>query len=72
MLSPRPPPVSPYQDIKATVLFSLEPSVTTRLQEMLSKEDLGNEKPSDLLRRMKRLVGDKYVSFDQKIFSHLY
>lgn len=50
----------------------LKPSITTRLQEMLSKEELGNEWPSDLIRRMKRLFVDKYASFDQEMFSHLF
>ncbi|XP_050707626.1 uncharacterized protein LOC126992843 [Eriocheir sinensis] len=63
---------TPYEDLKAAILSRLEPSVTTRLQEMLSKEELGNEKPSDLLRRMKRLLGEKYESFDKEVFSHLF
>lgn len=39
---------------------------------MLSKEELGNEKVGDLLRRMKRLLGDKYELFDQETLSHLF
>lgn len=63
---------TPYEDLKKAVLARLESSVSTRLQELLSKEELGNEKPSDLLRRMKRLLGDKYESFDQAMFSLLF
>ncbi|MPC49439.1 hypothetical protein E2C01_043238 [Portunus trituberculatus] len=47
-------------------------SVTARLQELLCKEELGDEKPSDLLRRMKKLLDDKYDSFDKESFHHLY
>ena len=63
---------TPYEDLKKAVLKRLESSVTARLQELLSKEELGNEKPSDLLRRMKKLLGDKFQSFDQSMFTHLF
>ena len=63
---------TPYEDLKAAVLARLQSSVTARLQELLSKEELGNEKPSDLLRRMKRLLGDKSGSFDTTLFTHLF
>ncbi|XP_076069190.1 chromosome alignment defect 1 [Oratosquilla oratoria] len=61
-----------YEDLKKAVLDRLESSEATRLQELLSKEELGNEKPSDLLRRMKRLLGDKYATFDNSILLHLF
>jgi len=63
---------TPYKDLKKAVLARLESSVATRLQELLSKEELGNEKPSDLLLRMKRLLGDKFDSFDRTLFTHLF
>ncbi|KAK8404665.1 hypothetical protein O3P69_007721 [Scylla paramamosain] len=47
-------------------------SVSRRLQELLSKEELGGEKPTDLLRRMKKLLGDKYTSFDKELFLQLF
>ena len=62
---------TPYEDLKTAVLARLESSVTSRLRELLSKEELGNEKPSDLLRRMKRLLGDKFETFDRPLFTHL-
>ncbi|KAK8378394.1 hypothetical protein O3P69_011109 [Scylla paramamosain] len=46
--------------------------VSRRLQELLSKEELGGEKPTDLLRRMKKLLGDKYTSFDKELFLQLF
>ncbi|XP_047500993.1 uncharacterized protein LOC125047012 [Penaeus chinensis] len=49
----------PYEVLKTALLSRLESSITTRLQELLLKEELGNEKPSDLLRRMKKLFVDK-------------
>ena len=63
---------TPYEDLKQAVLARLESSVTSRLRELLSKEELGSEKPSDLLRRMKRLLGDKFETFDRTLFTHLF
>ena len=63
---------TPYEDLRAAILARLQSSVTSRLQELLSKEELGNKKPSDLLRRMKKLLGEKYQSFDAAMFRHLF
>lgn len=63
---------TPYEDLKEATLARLQSSAATRLKELLSKEELGNEKPSELLRRMKKLLGDKYQTFDQDIFKQLY
>ena len=62
----------PYEDLKATITQRLESSITTRLQELLSREELGNERPTDLLRRMKRLLGDKFQQFDKAMFLELF
>lgn len=62
----------PYEDLKSAIISSLETSFTTRLHELLSKEELGNEKPTSLLRRMKRLLGDKYDQFDKAMFLQLF
>lgn len=62
----------PYEDLKAALLQRLQSSVTTRLRELLSKEELGTQKPSELLRRMTQLLGDKYTSFDQDVFKQLF
>ncbi|MPC52626.1 hypothetical protein E2C01_046499 [Portunus trituberculatus] len=42
-----------------------------RLQELLYKE-LSDEKPSGLPRLMKKLLDDKYDSFDKELIRHLY
>ena len=63
---------TPYEDLKTALLKSLQTSVATRLRELLSKEELGDEKPSQLLRRMKQLLGDKYQSFDADLFKQLF
>lgn len=63
---------SPYEDLKKAVLKCLQSTVSSRLQELLSKEELGGEKPTDLLRRMKKLLGDKYNAFDNELFLQLF
>ena len=63
---------TPYDDLKTAVLTQLQSTVTACLQELLSKEELGDEKPSDVLRHMKKLLGDKYSAFDTDLFRHLY
>lgn len=63
---------TPYEDLKAACLSRLQSSTAARLQELLSKEELGNEKPSNLLLRMKKLLGDRYSAFDKDIFKQLY
>ena len=63
---------TPYEDLKSAILTRLQTSASARLQELLTKEELGNEKPTNLLHRMKKLLGDKYSSFDTDIFRQLY
>ncbi|KAK8386737.1 hypothetical protein O3P69_017894 [Scylla paramamosain] len=48
------------------------PSVEAPPGQLLSKEELGGEKPTDLLRCMKKLLGDKYTSFDKELFLQLF
>ena len=63
---------TPYEDLKSAVLDRLQTPMAARLRELLSTEELGGEKPSDLLRRMKQLLGDKYQSFDADLFLQLF
>ncbi|XP_076047349.1 uncharacterized protein LOC143028876 [Oratosquilla oratoria] len=63
---------TPYEDLKDAILARFQSSVATRLQELLSKEELGNERPSDLLRRMRNLLADKYDTFDKTLFLQLF
>lgn len=62
----------PYEDLKTALLKILQSSVATRLRELLSKEEMGDEKPSQLLSRMKQLLADKYHSFDAELFKQLF
>ncbi|KAK8392395.1 hypothetical protein O3P69_014631 [Scylla paramamosain] len=61
-----------FRDAISPVTLRYLATVSRRLQELLSKEELGGEKPTDLLRRMKKLLGDKYTSFDKELFLQLF
>ena len=54
-----PPDNDPYQVLKKTLIKRTAASEQRRLKELLSSEDLGDRKPSQLLRRMQQLLGDK-------------
>ena len=40
-------------DLKTVLLQNLQPSIAIRPKGLLSKEELGDEKPTELLHRMK-------------------
>ncbi|QQP57165.1 Tick transposon [Caligus rogercresseyi] len=63
---------TPYEVLKNAILERSQVTLTARFQELLKKEELGDEKPSDLLIRMKRLLEDKYASFDPAFFFQLF
>ncbi|XP_076043729.1 uncharacterized protein LOC143026836 [Oratosquilla oratoria] len=63
---------TPHEDLKDVILARFQSSVATHLQELLSNEELGNERPSDLLYRMKNLLADKYDTFDETHFLQLF
>ena len=57
----RPPEENKYDCLKAALLRRHELSDQRRLQELLSQEDLGDKKPTQVLRRMQQLVGDHVI-----------
>ena len=60
------------QNSKTTIQTRLRSFIELRFKELLSKKELGDEKPTDLLRCMKKLLGDKYNAFDADIFKKLF
>lgn len=62
---------TPYEDLKEAVTTRLQSSLTARLQELLSKEQFENEKPTDLLRRIRKLIGNSQHIHD-KLLTHLF
>ena len=54
----KPPDENKYDALKCALLRRHELSDQRRLQELLSQEDLGDRRPTQVLRRMQQLVGE--------------
>ena len=65
-----PPPTVPYTTLKEALIRRTSDSESSKLQQLLSTADLGDQKPSQLLRNMERLVGGK--SIDAALFRQLF
>lgn len=63
---------SPYNHLKATLIGRTSASERRRLQELLSNEDLGDRKPTQMLRKMELLLGDKAATFDAGLLRELF
>ena len=65
-----PPTTAPYGTLKAALIHRTSESETSRLNQLLSAAQLGDRKPTRLLRHMERLVGNK--AMDQSLFRQLF
>lgn len=55
----RPPTDNKYEFIKKVLLERLQPSEERRMETLLAGQDLGDRKPSEALRHIRGLAGDK-------------
>ena len=67
-----PPTTHPYTTLKDQLIERTAASEQRRLQQLFSAEDLGDRKPSQLLRRMQQLLGDKMNSTDASFLRELF
>ncbi|PIK48395.1 hypothetical protein BSL78_14755 [Apostichopus japonicus] len=71
----KPPEKDPYEVIKRELIRRTSESEQKRLHQLLTAEELGDRKPSQLLRRMRQLLGDRTLEVTSlhgaKIFSKI-
>ena len=63
---------TPYTDLKEAILYRIGPSVHQNVRALLSQEDLGDRTPSQLLRRMKSLLGGPATSNELCLLRELF
>ena len=65
-----PPEEEPYTKLKDALIARTQKSEQMGLRELLSNEELGDQEPSKLLRRMQQLLGDKQLdgSLQRELF----
>ena len=67
-----PPDVTPYEVLKQELIKRTSASEQRRLQQLLTTEELGDRKPSQVLRRIQQLLGDKANTMDVEIMRELF
>ena len=60
----RPPTVEPYTHLRAQLIARLSASAQKRIRQLLTDEQLGDRKPTQLLRSMQRLQSDTPLDSD--------
>ncbi|CAN7996439.1 unnamed protein product [Ixodes pacificus] len=61
-----------YDRLKTELIRRTTASEQQRLQQLLTSAELGDRKPSELLLRMRQLLGDKAENLDRSIFRELF
>lgn len=68
----QPPAATPYDTIKQQLIQRTAASERRRLQQLFNAEELGDRKPTQLLRRMQQLLGDKAGTVDSSFIRELF
>ncbi|KAM7285301.1 uncharacterized protein ISCGN_032253 [Ixodes scapularis] len=67
-----PPTTNPYDTLKAELIKRTSASEHQRLQQLLTSEELGDRTPSQLLRRLQQLLGERAATFDPALLRELF
>ncbi|KAF6769384.1 hypothetical protein AHF37_09698 [Paragonimus kellicotti] len=65
-----PHPTEPYEHLKSALLKRTTASEQKRLEALISGEELGDRKPSQLLRRLQQILDGR--SIDEALFRQLF
>lgn len=68
----KPPTEHPYATLKTQLTKRTTASEQKKLQLLFTTEELGNRKPTQLLRRMQQLLGDRPGMMDESFFRELF
>ena len=67
-----PPEDQPYEKLKEQLISRIADSESQKLRQLLTAEELGDRKPSHLLRKMQALLGDKAKMIDSSLLRELF
>lgn len=68
----KPPEINPYDTLKKQLIKRTAPPEQRRLQQLFSSEELGDRKPTQLLRQMQQLLGDRAGTLDSTFLKQLF
>lgn len=67
-----PPSENPYDALKAAILSRVSLSERQHFQHILSAEELGDRRPSQLLRELQSLYGNTAPAMDSTLLKHIF
>jgi hypothetical protein len=67
-----PPTTTPYTTLKFQLIQRIAVSRQCRFQQLIHSEDLGDRRPTQLLRQMQQLIGDEITTTDDSFLRELF